>query len=204
METFVYTMGVISCLTSLVCGFSLTWVGVQYILSRDNLNIFQKGTYMIAYTYTAMIVGYLLTCALPIFLTALIINDAKFNFSFIKKYVSQSVNTKSYVEENVSPAIPTDTEYSPLQNDETVEQTEEQAEHSEACDCEEDSCQCNETICQANQCCRANFVASTQEEELNCCLNEAPVVSKSVLDVLKEEITQMHQSSEDDTIKKTD
>ena len=191
METFVYTMGVISCLTSLVCGLSLTWVGVQYILSKNNLNLFQKGTYMIAYTYTAMIVGYLLTCAFPIFLTAFIVNDAKFDFSFMKRYINQSVNTKSSVEQNVSPAIPTDTEYSPLQTD---EQTEEQAEHSEAYDCEEDS----------NQCCRANFVASTQEEELKCCLNEAQTESKSVLEVLKEEITQMHQTSEDEKLQKTD
>jgi hypothetical protein len=192
METFVFSMGVISCLVSLVCGVSLTWVGVKYIISRDNLNIFQKGTYMVAYTYTSMIVGYLLTCTFPILITALIINDARLDFSFIKKIVNQEDNNTKPVEQNVSSTVPTDTVYS------SVEQTDEQIEHSDSCDCQDDSCQCDKTICESNQCCRATFIAAEPSE-----INEVVTKSKSVLDVLKEEITQIHQSTEDDKLQTT-
>jgi hypothetical protein len=183
METFVFSMGVISCVVALICGVSLTWVGVKYIISRDNLNVFQKGTYMIAYTYTSMIVGYLLTCTFPILITALIVNDAKLDFSFIKRIFNQEDNNTKPVEQNVSSTVPTETVYS------SVEQTE----HSDSCDCKDDSSQCDKTICESNQCCRSTFIAAETSTE-----NDASIKSKSVLEVLKEEITQIQQSTQED------
>lgn len=177
METFVYSIGVITCLVSLVCGFTLAYSGVNYILVRNNLNVFQKGVYMVSWSYVSMMVGYLFTMLLPIFITLLVANDMNHNFSFIKNQLNHGLNSiKTSIQEETK-------------NDMKETRPTDNVEHSESCDCVENDCD-------EDKCCRVETSTSKvgdNEEETSELVKSNEEGSKSALELLTEEITQITQ-----------
>jgi hypothetical protein len=206
MDELLYSLGVTTFIVGILCAFTFTTIGINYILVSKESNIFQKGIYMITWTYLSIVVGFLHTILFPLFTVFLISADAKLEFKYIKKYLNNANSAMHNLNTSNEEIKEEETNKDETNVDETnvdetnVEETNVEETNVDECECIKNDCECNVNDCDTNQCCK--LISNNLNEDENKSATKIVEESKSSLEILKDEITQIQEKSDGELIER--